>query len=150
VTVAVVIAIIVAVAAAVLLVIRRRYIVISVDGISMRPALEPGERVLIRRTSGANISRGQIVVVRRPDPVTGWRGAVGDGGWYVKRAVAVAGDPVPPGVAAACPMDLGGVVPEGHLLIIGDNPRSDDSKQWGHCPAELLLGVYVRTLTAGR
>ncbi|GLH98695.1 S24/S26 family peptidase [Phytohabitans aurantiacus] len=124
---------------------RRTYVAITVAGLSMSPTLVTGDRVLIRRGAGG-LRRGRIVVVARPDRETGWRhnppvdGLRGTG-WYIKRAVALAGDQYPEGVGS------GGTVSEGHLVLLGDNPRSFDSKQYGPCPRNQILGVMVRRLS---
>ena len=133
-------------------VLRRRFAVITVDGLSMVPALDHGDRLLVARRSAARIQAGQIVVVERPDPHTGWRTTgrrprrVQGSAWYVKRAVAVSGDPVAPELAERCVADLGTQVPNGHFVLIGDNARSDDSKQWGPCPGMLVFGVVLRKM----
>ena len=41
--------------------------VARVVGGSMRPTLSDGDRVLCRRTTGADVERGRVVVVERPD-----------------------------------------------------------------------------------
>jgi signal peptidase I len=131
------------------------FAVITVDGLSMQPTLNHGDRLLVRRTSATRIRSGQIVLVQRPDPRTGWSTSgsrpsrVDGAAWYVKRAVAVAGDPVPPELAARCTAQLGTQVPAGKLLVIGDNPLSDDSKKWGYCPDRLVFGVVLRTMRDG-
>ena len=136
------------------LVLRRQFAVITVDGLSMVPALDHGDRLLVARRSAARIQAGQIVLVERPDPHTGWRttgrrpSRLQSSAWYVKRAVAVGGDPVAPELAARCTANLGTQVPNGHLMLIGDNARSDDSKQWGPCPDALLFGVVIRKMSA--
>lgn len=131
------------------------FAVITVDGLSMQPTLNHGDRLLVRRTSAARIRSGQIVLVQRPDPRTGWSTSgsrpnrVDGAAWYVKRAVAVTGDPVPPELAARSTAQLGTQVPAGKLLVIGDNPLSDDSKKWGYCPDRLVFGVVLRTMRSG-
>lgn len=122
--------------------IRRNFVVITVSGLSMSPTLKPGDRVLIRRGI-RNLRRGRIVVIARPAMATDWRdhppvGRAPKGTrWYIKRAVALAGDPYPLRAGSS------GVVPDGHILVIGDGPRSIDSKQHGPCPRDQILGVVV-------
>ena len=65
---------------------RRKLILITVKGDSMAPTYRNGQRLLVRR---GGYQAGQIVVFRPPSP------RVFDVDWLVKRAVAVAGDPVP-------------------------------------------------------
>ncbi len=86
------------------------------------------------------------MVVARPDIETGWRHnppvrrPPRSTRWYIKRAVALAGDEYPAGVAP------GGTVADGYLVVLGDNPRSVDSKQHGPCRRDQVLGVMVRRL----
>lgn len=109
----------------------------------MSPALEPGDRVLMRR-GVRGLRAGVLVVVARPDEITGWTaGAVLDtdlsvADRFVKRVAAVAGEWYP------AAMRRGGVVPHGHVVVLGDHPHSVDSKQYGPCPLDQVLGVEVR------
>lgn len=128
---------------------RRRLVVITVDGNSMLPALRDRDRVLVLRRRLGRLRAGDIVVMERPRPGSGWDGLPPLDGrlpgreWYVKRAVALPGDAVPETARAAAGAP---VVPPGALIVIGDNPHSNDSKQWGFFPADRLLGVVVRSL----
>ncbi|GLZ80886.1 S26 family signal peptidase [Actinorhabdospora filicis] len=131
--------------------VHRRYVAITVEGGSMTPTLQPGDRVLIRRGRGG-LQRDQIVVIKEPDlGMTGWRNntpATRDlnaSGWYIKRVVALPGDPMPERV-----VNFGDVVPEGHIIVIGDHPHSGDSKQHGPCPIHQVLGVVVRRMESRR
>ncbi|MEU7877258.1 S26 family signal peptidase [Microbispora bryophytorum] len=141
--------------------------VVEVHGESMEPGLWSGDRVLVRRVrpgrprrpgrpgrSGLfarrvrwvrrRVRRGDIVVISRVGP---GEGVALDGGTnlVIKRAAAVAGDPIPPGFEA-----LGETrVPPGRLLVLGDNPsRSTDSRQWGLLPECRITGVVLRRLNA--
>ncbi|MER5770757.1 S24/S26 family peptidase [Streptomyces sp. NPDC001985] len=128
--------------------VRRRCVAITVDGESMSPALRPGSRVLIRRGT-AGLRRGRIAVLASPDPdpATAWRGKgpvsgeLGAVEWCIKRVVAVEGDRMPRGVAGG-----GGRVPVGHVVVIGDYPLSQDSKQYGPCPVHQILGLMILPL----
>jgi signal peptidase I len=64
---------------------RRKLILITVRGDSMAPTYRSGQRLLVRR---GGYQAGQVVVFRPSSRVY-------DVDWLVKRAVAVAGDPVP-------------------------------------------------------
>ncbi|HET7018611.1 MAG TPA: S26 family signal peptidase [Streptosporangiaceae bacterium] len=115
------------------------FLVVSVAGTSMEPALRPGDRLLVRRTGLRRIKVGQVAVLRRPPgPVS----PGGDGEYLVKRVAAVPGDRVP----ESC-RGLPEYVPPGSFIMLGDNPRhSYDSRFAGLIPAELLFGVAVRRL----
>ncbi|MEV4755977.1 S26 family signal peptidase [Micromonospora sp. NPDC049559] len=132
---------------------RRRLVAVTVEGNSMSPALHDGDRVLVARRRLPRVRTGDIVVVERPRPGSGWRDLpppgqrLPDRQWYVKRAVALPGDPVPARVRVAAEAD---VVPPDALVVIGDNPNSNDSKQWGFFPADRLLGVVVARLPGQR
>jgi signal peptidase I len=129
--------------AAVILALRRAYVVVTVVGDSMRPTLDPGDRVLVRRMPLRRVRRGQLVVVAAPArdlPMPD------DPPWLVKRAAALPGDAVPDEVPAL--RDSGdGRVPAGRFVILGDNTsRSFDSRRAGYFAADTLLGVVVRRL----
>lgn len=78
------------------------------------------------------------MVVFRPPPGLSFPGGPP---WRIKRVAAVAGDPTPealrryPGsrVPAA-------VVPAGHVVVVGDNPNSQDSRQLGYVPVRAIAG----------
>jgi signal peptidase I len=116
---------------------RQRFAVVTVAGVSMSPALRPGDRVLVRWHRRARIRVGDILVFRDPDNQRA-----------IKRVAALAGDPVPESVRAAA----GGaqVVPPRMLVLLGDGTRSGDSRQWGFIPADQALGLVIRTLEAHR
>ncbi|WP_196467026.1 S26 family signal peptidase [Planomonospora sp. ID91781] len=136
-----------------LLVLRRRLLVVTVDGHSMRPTLEPGDRVLVRRGSAARARAGAITVLRHPAGPGTWLPlppeAVGEGGqiYTIKRLAAVPGDRVPGGLGPGTALVSGAAVPPGCLLVLGDNPaQSVDSRQLGLIPAEYFVGVVARRL----
>ncbi|MEV0645122.1 S26 family signal peptidase [Phytomonospora sp. NPDC050363] len=126
--------------------VHRAYVAITVEGSSMTPTLAPGDRVLIRR-GRRGLKRDRIVVIREPTGLGGWSQSPPAGrdlrasGWYIKRAVAMPGDPMDARVVGH-----GDVVPDGHILVIGDHPHSGDSKQHGPCPVDQILGVVVRRM----
>ncbi|MEU8172867.1 S26 family signal peptidase [Microbispora hainanensis] len=133
---------------------RRTLRVVEVHGESMEPGLRSGDRVLVRTLRPGRpgpswgrvrrVRRGDVVVISRVGP---GEGVALDGGTnlVIKRAAAVAGDPIPPGFEA-----LGETrVPPGRLLVLGDNPsRSTDSRQWGLLPESRITGVVIRRLSA--
>ncbi|WP_395297541.1 signal peptidase I [Kitasatospora hibisci] len=114
------------------LLVRRSFELVDVQGGSMEPTLRDGDRVLVRRTRV--FRRGDVVVFSVPD---GPRDPE-DAPWLVKRVSGVAGDPA----ADGCP-----AVPLGHLAVLGDNPRSLDSRTFGTVPSRTALGVAVRRMS---
>lgn len=146
-------AIAVATAAAVLVVwLRRRYVVIEVDGRSMQPTLHEGDRVLVRRRPLRRIRTGDIVVVENPKHHRNGRrlGSPARHTWMIKRAVAVPGDPVPASLAATVSVAAGALVPDDRLLVLGDNTvASFDSRSYGYLSGDRVLGVVVRRYDVG-
>ncbi|MFG1943265.1 S26 family signal peptidase [Nonomuraea sp. NPDC048826] len=133
----------VAVLAGALLWVRRRYVLITVRGLSMWPTYHDGDRVLIRRVPVTAVRAGQVVVVAASprDVAVPGRGTR----WLLKRAVAVPGDPVPRDRFPALRSVPDPAVPPGHLVVLGDNPsQSYDSRQAGYMPPGRLLGVVAR------
>jgi signal peptidase I len=125
---------------------RRGWAVITVEGPSMEPTFHQGDRVAVRRTPWFAASSGDVVVIERPEDYRTQRkraGRIHDGrGWMIKRVGAVAGEPVPDGIPVP-----DAVVPEGKLVLLGDNAdASFDSRVVGYFPADLLLGGVVRCM----
>ncbi|NIK61077.1 S26 family signal peptidase [Kribbella shirazensis] len=138
---------VVATTALVLLARARRLVVVDVQGPSMEPTLYDGDRVLIRRAPLSAVRTGDLVVVARPQ--TPQFEAAGT--WVIKRVAATAGERVPPVIRrswAENDIDFrGAFVPEGRLLLLGDNPsRSGDSRQWGFTAGDAVLGVVTRSM----
>jgi signal peptidase I len=116
---------------------RTRLRVVEVRGTSMAPTYADGDRLLVRRGPART---GRPVVFRRPERLGT------DVDWLVKRAVAIAGQPVPP------PFDGtldDRVVPAGRLLVRGDNPLSVDSRHFGYVAEADVLGTPIRRLSIG-
>ncbi|MEN3607925.1 signal peptidase I [Plantactinospora sp. ZYX-F-223] len=149
---------------------RRRFVVVTVRGPSMEPALREGDRVLVRRRRAAQLRTGDLVVfAEAPEPLVRRAGTPGStptpdprrasvpsrppgqvrpsDGWLIKRAVAVAGDPVPHGAGPALATLDDEVVPPDRLVAIGDNAASSyDSRHYGYVTADRLLGVVLRRI----
>lgn len=133
-------------AAGAALLVRRRCVVVTVDGASMTPALTDGDRLLVRRVPPAAVRAGHLVVARRPDSGK-WRH--GPRGLLVKRAVALPGDPVPKDSGPALRDLPEERVPENRLVLLGDNPADSlDSRYCGYFRADQILGVVVHRLPA--
>ncbi|MFG3339877.1 S24/S26 family peptidase [Glycomyces sp. NPDC048151] len=114
---------------------RRRWVLVKVEGVSMEPALRDGQEVLAKRTR--RIATGDIVVVAAPDPQLGWADITkAKAPWWVKRVTAVAGEPMP---------GASGTVPPGHYFLGADNPAGEDSRRHGPCPANLIVGSVIRS-----
>jgi signal peptidase I len=125
---------------------RRRWLIVTVTGVSMEPTLNDGDKVLVRRVRAARVGRGQLVVLEGnagSGPVPG----LGHGR-LIKRVAALPGDPVPDEVAvvldaAATPPD--GRVPAGSLVVLGDNSAASvDSRVLGFFGTDRVIGVVVR------
>jgi len=135
------------------LTLRRRFVVVTVNGDSMWPTLKPGDRVLVRRTRLSQLRAGHVVVIESPGIDRDWstplHGSTRHHSWIIKRVAGVPGDLRPgdclPGQAGAPERQ----VPAGKLVVIGDNRSwSQDSRQWGYFPGERLLGIVVRRIRA--
>jgi signal peptidase I len=136
---------------------RQRFVLVTVQGISMQPTFQSGDRVLVRRTPLSGIHPGAIVVLDQPitglvsegfvqNRATDGRGL--DRNWMIKRAVALPGTPVPEELAAALDETPGALVPPGRLAILGDNPNhSYDSRVCGYITEAQVLGVAVRVVS---
>lgn len=125
--------------------VRRRLLVVTVRGRSMQPTLWAGDRVLVRRATGARVDPGRIGVFAasrrlhpRLSPVETF---------VIKRILAVPGQVVPRDVRATAAIELADRVPPDCLLVVGDNrSASYDSRQEGFMPAGRLVGVVLRRL----
>ncbi|MGV9253485.1 S26 family signal peptidase [Streptomyces sp. NPDC003697] len=126
-----------------------RWVAVTVSGNSMEPAYREGDRVVVRRRSLP--ARGAVVVVERPPYRAPWPDApvardapahvIYARHWFIKRVAAVAGDPVPRAEVPALAGVAEDTVPEGMLVLLGDN-RGDsyDSRSVGYFPAARVLG----------
>lgn len=115
---------------------RSRYVVVTVRGHSMMPTFRDGQRLLVRRRTGRRTLRpGDVAVFVTPASAADPDGPA----WLVKRVTAVAGDEVPPELATGCGRSE--LIPPGHCVVRGDNPRSLDSRHFGYLPERSVLGV---------
>jgi signal peptidase I len=127
--------------------VRRRYMVITVAGTSMRPAFHPGDRLLLRRGGAGRISSGVAVVLRAPgrfvlkDASPPGETAASAALLMVKRVAAAPGEPVPEPVRAA--VRGVGTVPAGRFVVLADNPAATDSRRWGFVAADEIVGTVV-------
>ena len=114
---------------------RRRWLLVKVEGVSMEPELRDGDEVLAKRTR--TIEAGRVVVVVAPDPLLGWAEPPKRprGPWWVKRVAAGPGEPMPGSDEP---------VPAGHYFLLSDNSDGEDSRRHGPCPAESIAGVMIR------
>lgn len=124
---------------------RRTYAVVTVDGASMQPTFETGDRVLVRRTPVDAIRRNDVVVIGRGTEHLA-EGVIRV--WLIKRAVAVPGDPVPRDQVVALRDVPHPAVPPGKIVLLGDNSEASyDSRVSGYFAADSVLGVVVRRLS---
>ncbi|NEA34326.1 S26 family signal peptidase [Streptomyces sp. SID13031] len=133
--------------------VRRTFLVVGVDGISMEPTFEAGERVLVRRLRPTALRRGDVVILRHPSvsrevahvQIDGLQGTR----LLIKRVVALPGDPAPLDKAPILTGDRSPRVPAGMVVVFGDNDgNSMDSRHLGYIPADCLVGVVLRKLNA--
>lgn len=146
---------------------RRRLLVVTVEGQSMQPTLQAGQRLLVRRIRSAiPLHASQIVVVtntgRSRPPAQSSRSSSQNGldvgpPYLVKRLVALPGGHIPDTFNIpnrTHPTSLlraGDLVPTGHIVLLGDNQSASyDSRHEGYFPESRLVGYVVRNLSDGR
>jgi signal peptidase I len=139
------------VALAVALVLLRRFlVVVHVDGSSMAPALEDGQRVLaLRSVPRRLLRRGQVALVA-PGGVTS--------PLFLKRIRGLPGDRLETSLDELHPAVRAGHhhfydrqgrrvwrVPPRHVFVQGDGSGSD-SRAWGPVPVSAVRGVVIARL----
>jgi signal peptidase I len=133
-----------------LVLVRRRFMIVTVEGPSMEPALAEGDVVLVGRCTIDAVRRGHIVVLLGPRmPALGLSASDFLAGvtnntrpLMIKRVAALPGDPIPGQDTR---------VPRTGIFVIGDNPdASYDSRQAGPFDAGEIRGVVLRTLAHRR
>jgi signal peptidase I len=127
--------------------VRRRIVVVTVSGTSMTPTLHPGERLLVRRCGITALKVGDIVVLEPPrvpvsHEVTVLARLPMRTQWHNKPHPPLPGDPIPP-LAQEAAGTLR-AVPDGTLIVLGDNNASNDSRLNGPYPADRILGIALR------
>lgn len=121
---------------------------VTVRGHSMFPTLHDQQRLLARRLRRPP-RRGDVVVFAVPGTLSGAGSHAGfdagDPPYRVKRVAAVGGDPVPGWLAETMP----GVarVPAGHVVVVGDNQRSQDSRHLGLVAVGDIVGTVPVSAT---
>lgn len=122
---------------------RHKFVMVSVSGTSMKPTFQPGDRMIVHRRSAEDLEIGDVVVFQHPLAYDGWESlpmprCIANGQWAVKRVAALPGDIVPDSVRISmrCPYR----VPIGKIVVLADDDRGYDSRQWGFIPLERVLG----------
>ncbi len=133
----------------------QKLFVVNVEGTSMRPTFDGGDRLLARRCSVRRLRSGTVVILRNQltplalegdvDTPPNIRFVADEMKYVVKRIAALPGQLVPESVLQA--VDGMNVVPDGMLVVLGDNSRSRDSRHWGFVPLDDVCGIVVRKLS---
>jgi signal peptidase I len=125
-----------------LVAVRLRFIQVTVVGGSMEPTLTDGDRLMMVRRPVRPTDLTSIVLLLAPPDASREPGI---GEWRIKRIVALPGDAVPEAVRAARGLPVGSRVPSDEVVVIGDNPRSEDSRHWSRVPVGLVVAVARRS-----
>lgn len=136
---------------------------------SMVPTLQDGDRVLVNKLSydAHDVNRGDVVVFHRPPNLVA---AEGDPEDLIKRVIGLPGEtvsardgvvyiddrrltePYLPEGTATFNLDAPITVPEGHILVMGDNRgNSTDGRSFGPIPIDTVIGrAFVIMWPPGR
>jgi len=127
---------------------RTAFVVTSVYGSSMAPTFHPGDRLLVLRWWPRRYLRRGIVILLKPTPQL-------LNSYAIKRITGLAGDVVETDRTTDASYGLGrtyrqwhGVVPTGHVFVVGDGPHSVDSSSFGPISLRFLDGVVIIRLHA--
>jgi signal peptidase I len=136
--------------------IRLYLLVVTIDGESMAPSLEPGDRVLILRIRSAVwLRKGRIVLIdavhsedAAPKPIESLKLRP-----TIKRIVALEGEKLTLSSAPWGERENSQLeqrvwdIPRGHVFVCGDNyTHSIDSRLWGPLSVHTILGVMLTKL----
>ena len=141
--------------------IRSYLAVVTVENVSMSPALEHGDRVLIMRHCPARWLRKGHIVLIWPSRTSPTEPTLFDVKPYIKRIIGLGGETLTissPSAGGATrvqlPQDANSRysqqtwhIPKGHIFVRGDNQtHSLDSLSWGPIPERSVLGVVLLKL----
>jgi signal peptidase I len=125
--------------------VKRRWMVVTVEGRSMEPTLKDGQRVLARRVHASaaaapRFGRSDVVVFRLSPAMVEQQGSE-DLPLRIKRITAVGGDPLP-SWALPQPWASGAThVPPSKVIVEGDNPVSQGSRELGYIDEGAIVAV---------
>lgn len=138
-------------------------IVVTVDGESMVPTLEPGDRILILRTrSSTCVQKGRVVLIDPMHTVNSPFKLSRQAKLQpvIKRVVALEGEKLKIPFTSQIMQEGDGSeqrvwnIPQGHIFVRGDNEEhSIDSRLWGPLPLYVVRGIMLMKLsrkTSGR
>ncbi|GIJ28689.1 signal peptidase I [Micromonospora qiuiae] len=151
----------VGVLAALLIVLRRRFFIVMVNGASMVPTYQDGDRLLARRRRAQALPVGSVVVLtgepgqgpgNHVPVVIGQRAmTLRTSRHLIKRLVARPGDAVPRDCANALGDGGPSVVPPGKVVVFGDNSvNSLDSRVLGFVDERRIIGTVIRRVAAAK
>jgi signal peptidase I len=129
----------------------------TVAGLSMSPALMPGDTVIVSNDLNRPIDRDELVaisfrhrkapLVKRVVAIPGDRVEVKNNLLLVNNKELQALDPEKWGPTLKQLAHYGSVIPERTLFILGDNPEnSRDSRRLGLIPTERVVGRVVKVI----